>query len=248
MGRPQVDRALLADGGMASRNEGVAASYAVGCPDVLQLAVDARPDLTGRKEIGPDGCIDLGQSGRLRVEGQPLSAVARQIAARVGVPPVWVHVRVSEFRSEQIYLIGQVAGNQRAVAYQGPETVLDLLHRAGGVTAGAAPDEVYVLRSHVAEGRLPEVFRINLKAILLRHDQETNVRLQPGDQVFVGETRECCLERCLPPWLRPVLQTVCGTRREKAPGTSPIPQEEPDRAVVRAVSSTSFPVSPEARQ
>ena len=50
--RPPIDRALLADAGMAARSENVAEAYTVNCPDVLDVVIEARPDLTGRRAIG----------------------------------------------------------------------------------------------------------------------------------------------------------------------------------------------------
>src|SRR5439155_27378857 len=128
----------------------------------------------GRQTIGPDGCIRLGDLGRLRVEGQTVPQAASQLAAALGLPPERVRIQVVEYRSQQIYLVGQVIGLQRTVAYQGPETVLDLLQRIGGVTPGAASDDVYVVRSHLAEGRSPQLFRVNLRGIVLRHEHSTN--------------------------------------------------------------------------
>jgi hypothetical protein len=115
-------------------------------------------------------------------------------------------------------------GLQRAVAYQGPETVIDLLQRLGGITPGAAPDEVYVVRSHVSEGKPPEVFRVDLHNILVQHDNRTNIPLQPFDQVFVGETRQSIFEHCVPPWLRPFYESICGMRR---PASSPSHMAKP---------------------
>src|SRR5262249_11994488 len=93
------------------------------------------------------------------------------------------------------------------------ETVLDLLHRAGGLTSGAAPDDVFVVRSRVAEGTAPQVFRVDLHAILFHDDPRTNIRLQPFDQVFVGETRQFGFSKCIPPWLKPIYEAVVGIRR-----------------------------------
>jgi protein involved in polysaccharide export with SLBB domain len=117
---------------------------------------------------------------------------------------------VAEFNSQQIYLFGQVVGLQRAVAYQGPENVLDLLRRTGGITPGAAPNDVYVIRPRIDEDRPPEVFHINLGSILMDQDQHTNLRLQAFDQVYIGETRKANLEKCIPPCLRPLYKSVCG--------------------------------------
>ncbi|HMC65903.1 MAG TPA: polysaccharide biosynthesis/export family protein, partial [Gemmataceae bacterium] len=81
----------MADAGAPVRNEGVAEDYTVACPDVIDVLVDARPALNGRRVIGPDGCLDLGGLGRLRVEGARLPEVAKGVATRAGVSPSQVH-------------------------------------------------------------------------------------------------------------------------------------------------------------
>lgn len=216
--RPSVDRALLAENGTAARNEGVADVYRPGCPDILEVSVAGRPDLTATVVLGADGRVELGNLGRVRVEGLSLEQIGPAIAAEAQLPADRVHVRVAEYRSQHVYLIGQVIGKQRAVPFTGPETVLDLLKRAGGITPGAAPDSVYVVRSRVAEGGRPEVFHIDLEAVLSGENVQTNIRLQPFDQIFVGESRRSSLEKCLPPWLRPTYATLTGLRRGSRPG------------------------------
>jgi polysaccharide export outer membrane protein len=205
-----VDRALRADKAPHARGQAVAESYAIHCPDVLQITVADRPDLTGRRTIGPDGRINLGDAGQPRVEGRTVAEIAQLVAGQFGVPPGRVHVDVAEFKSQKVYVFGEVSGLQRAVAYEGEETVLDLLQRVGGITPGAAPNDVYVVRPRVAEGEAPEVFHINLRAIVLKKDERTNLRLQPFDQVYVGETRQASWSRCVPPCLRPLYDTFCG--------------------------------------
>jgi protein involved in polysaccharide export with SLBB domain len=222
----------MADKGAAVRNRGVTVVYRIHCPDVLDLAIDSRPDLNGRREVAPDGRIDLGSLGKLRVEGHSVPEVVFLLADVADVAPDHVHLTVTEFKSQQIYLYGQVIGWQRTVPYQGPETILDLLQRAGGITPGAAPNHVYVVRTRIAEGKPPEVFPINLHAIVTHSNEQTNLRLQPFDQVYVGEARKATLERCLPPFLRPAYETVCGMRRPGSHSlTSPEPKE--DSALVR---------------
>jgi protein involved in polysaccharide export with SLBB domain len=211
---PHVDQAVKADRGGPARNEGVPGQYVVGCPDVLAVSVAGRPDLAGSAAVGPDGRLNLESLGRPRVEGQTAAEVARALATACDTAPGNVQVRVAEYKSQQVYLFGEVIGQPRAVPYQGPETVLDLLQRVGGVTPGAAAGDVHVIRSHVADGRDPEVFHIDLQAILQRNDQSTNVRLRPFDQVYVGQTRQAVLDRCMPPWLRPVYQSLVGLRRQ----------------------------------
>jgi len=215
-GGAHVEQNLMADKRTTTREGGAAESYAVGCPDVLEIMVLNRPDLSGRFTVGPDGRIELELLGRPRVEGRTVPEVTRLLASQAGIPPGQVRVRVADYQSQEVYLFGQVNGLQRAVPYQGQETVLDLLQRTGGITAGAAPAEVYVIRTRVAEGQRPEVFRVDLRAIVLNNDQRTNVHLRPFDQVHVGETRQARVERSIPPWLRPLYQAVWDTRPEES--------------------------------
>jgi protein involved in polysaccharide export with SLBB domain len=214
--RTPLDCAIPSDKGLAARTENAAEIYSVNCPDVLDVRIDAHPELSGQREIGPDGRIDLGARGRLRVEGRTIAEVALLLSQVCGAPQAGVHVQVAEYKSRQLYLIGQVAGIQHVVPYQGPETVVDLLHRVGGITPAAASDAVRVVRSHISDGNPSEVFRVDLQAILLRHDARTNIYLRPQDQVFVGETRQFSVSKCIPPWLRPMYETLCGMRRPAA--------------------------------
>jgi protein involved in polysaccharide export with SLBB domain len=219
--RSQVDRALSADQGLGAAAGAAVEPYAVHCPDVLQVTLADRPDLSGQRTVGADGRIDLGPLGHPRVEGQTPDDILRRIATQAGIAPDRIHVDITAFNSQQIYVFGQVSGLQRAVPYHGPETVLDFLQRVGGVTAGAAPNEVYVVRSHVAEGGAPEVFHINLQSIILTHDQKTNLHLQPFDQIYVGETRQASRAKCFPPCLRPLYETACGLRRTRKADRKP---------------------------
>jgi protein involved in polysaccharide export with SLBB domain len=220
-----VDRALMADQGNAARSRVAAQEYRIGSPDLLEVTVQNHPAARFSKVVGPDGRINLGRLGQPRIEGLTTDEAARTIAKNAGVPESQVHVGVADYRSRTVYVIGQVVGAQRAVAYIGPETALDTLRRAGGITAGAAPEEVYVVRSRVSEGERPEVIRVDLRAILFNHDEKTNVTILPLDQIFVGETRRCAFEKAIAPWLRPVYELCCGMRGTSAsPSAAPAPE------------------------
>jgi protein involved in polysaccharide export with SLBB domain len=194
---------------LLQRNAVVAERYTVACPDVLAINIAGRPDLTGLHPIGVDGRVDLEPAGHPRVEGGTVGEIALQVADFCGVPANQVHVAVAEYHSQYVFLFGEVVGLQRAVPYHGQETVADLLCRTGGITAGAAPRECYVVRTHVDEGVRPEIFHVDLEAIVVKHDERTNVRLQPFDQVHVGGTQRAGWEKCVPPWLRPLYERLC---------------------------------------
>jgi protein involved in polysaccharide export with SLBB domain len=195
----RLDQALLADHNPAAHRADHEAEYCVHCPDVLRITA---PGWSGEQAVGPDGRVRPGEGVAVRVEGQTPAEAARAVALALGVDPGGVRVRVAAFNSQRVFVHGEVTGLQRAVPYQGPETVLDLLQRVGGIARGAAPGDIQVVRSRVADGHPPEVFHVDLEAILRRGDQTSNVRLEPFDQVYVGQTRRHCIACCLPPWLR----------------------------------------------
>lgn len=186
-----------------------AGPYTVHAPDALTLEIDSHPELSGTRTVGPDGRLDLGPYGRLRVEGRTSNEITRQVAAVLGEPPDRVRLRVGSYRSRQIYLYGQVNGSQRCVPFEGPETVVHLLQRCGGLTAGAAARDIYVIRPRVADARPPQVFRVNVRDIVTGRDDKTNLVLQPFDEVYVGETRQFSMEKCVPPCMRPLFDAVC---------------------------------------
>jgi protein involved in polysaccharide export with SLBB domain len=209
--RESVGKNLMAQQSV-ERMEGVAEHYRIACPDVIDLAVSERPEFNGRHEVQPDGRIDLGDYGKQRVEGRTPPEIATLIAEEVGVSTESVQVRVSDHRSQHILLYGEVIGSQRSVPYRGQETVLDLLQRVGGITPGAEPKDIYVVRPHLGDNQRPEAFHVDLQAIVLKHDYKTNIRLLPFDQIYVGETRRAQVENAIPPWLRPVYQSVWHTK------------------------------------
>jgi len=215
--RAHIEKTLMNDRDAGIRNLGVLENYQVGCPDVLLIEIAGSSPRALGKTVGPDGRIDLGAIGKVRVDGRSPFQIEALLAEELDLAPGQVHVRVAKYRSQQLFLFGQVVGWQRSVPYQGQETVLDLLQRVGGITSGAEPNDVYVVRAHIAEGGRPEVFHIDLQAIVEQHNQKTNIRLMPNDQIYVGETRQASIERSIPPWVRPFYQAVWNTQTVSNP-------------------------------
>lgn len=204
--RSSVEKNLLTERASSDHLRDVQNAYLVGCPDVLQIHIQGRDEQSGTFTVGPDGHIHLGGYGSVRVEGLTLPAIGQVVGDKMGVRSELVHVRIVEFASRHLILVGEVIGRHRSVTYQGNETVLDVLQRVGGITPGAEPTEIYVVRSHIGDLQRPEVFHVDLQAIVLNRNHQTNIRVQPYDQIFVGETRQARIEKCVPPWCRPVYQ------------------------------------------
>jgi polysaccharide export outer membrane protein len=189
------------------------APYRVGCPDEIEISFSSQPPRTSRHVVGPDGRIEVGSVGRLRVDGKTTAEIAAEIAQWCGATPDSVYVIVHAYRSQQVYLVGEINGLQRTVPYQGPERIVELLQRAGGPTSGAALGNVFLIRSHLTEGRSPEVLRIDVQAIVSKRDQRTNYVVEPFDEIVVGESRQSILARSLPPWMLPFYQSLFGLQQ-----------------------------------
>lgn len=206
---PRLDPQLHGDRAASAPGPHAGDHYAIACPDVLDVRVDDRPTLVGERAVGTDGRIDLGAAGRVRVEGQTTAEAAATIGEALGLPPARVRVRVAQFNSQRIYVTGEVAGRQRSIPYEGREAVVDVLRRAGGITAGAEPNELYLVRAHVDDGAQPEVYHVNLRAALERREENSNVWVEPFDVIYLAETKESRVRRCVAPCLRPAYAFLC---------------------------------------
>jgi polysaccharide export outer membrane protein len=207
--------------------------YQVGCPDVLEVTFREHPEWDAVAVVDVDGRLPLDQPGNPRVDGRTLQQIRADLAALAGCEPESVQVSLAAPRSARVVVYGPVRGRARAVPYQGPEPVLDFLKRVGGLPPGSKLNQVYVVRPNVAAATQPQVFRVNVPAVLVDGDSRTNIPLQPDDQVYVGETRQSSLSRVMPDWLGTVYRRVTGLLpddwwpfgkmlkpAEAAPGTS----------------------------
>jgi protein involved in polysaccharide export with SLBB domain len=176
--------------------------YLVYYPDTVEVRVASRPDCSGAHQVGLDGSIWLTSTVDVSASGLPVTTISRYVARRLGVDEREVSVQVSNHQSQQVFLVGPTGAIQRALPYHGPETVVELLRRAGELK-GADLRNVRVVRSHVADGKPPEVFEVDLYDILVRKKTKTNVRLEPSDHIQVGQAGPERMCTWLPPWLKP---------------------------------------------
>jgi protein involved in polysaccharide export with SLBB domain len=205
----RLSKALIADRQPATHARDLESHYRVHCADVLRVEVRGAPESSGVCKVALDGRIALAEH-RVEVEGRPTGRIAALVAREVGAREADVVVSVKEYNSQRLYLFGEIAAKYQTLPYRGPETVVDLLRRVGGGTQGAALADVRVVRSHVADGLPPEVFHVDLEAILVKNDLQTNIRLEPSDHIHIGQSRRSKVACQLPPWLR----ELCGGRKK----------------------------------
>lgn len=187
------------------------AEYRIGCPDVLQVTFVDHPEWDALASVDVDGRLPLGPAGRPHVDAQSLATAQTIIATTANVAPERVAVVLADPRTGRIYLSGPENGRQRMIPYRGPERVVEFLWRVGAIKQGTTDlHDVQVIRPNVAIGEPPTVMTVDLEAVLLNRNTESNVTLRASDQVIVGETRRSAFSRLLPDWFAPAYRKLVG--------------------------------------
>ena len=169
--------------------------YIVGPPDVLSITVWGESALSGKFTVGADGDISFPLVGRVKVAGMTVRAIEADLRARLAeglLKNPQVTVEVAEYRSQRVFVIGEVQ-TPGPIPLTGSTTLLDVLARAGALSDRAG-GELLLLRpdspSRDAGPVLPgapgvtEVRRIDIQELLVGAVSD-NSTLQHGDTVFV---------------------------------------------------------------
>jgi polysaccharide export outer membrane protein len=170
--------------------------YLIGPSDVLLITVWEHPDLTGKFSVEGDGTIGFPLIGRTKVAGLTVPQAERtlhRLLADGYVKQPQVSIAVEQYRSQQIFVMGEVK-SPAGYPFTGELTLLEALARAGGVTERAGSEIVVVRPASGAstsapalpsnEGESNGVTRIDLTE-LQRKGSVALMPLRPGDTIFV---------------------------------------------------------------
>jgi polysaccharide export outer membrane protein len=173
--------------------------YVVGPNDALVVTVFDQPQLTGRYVVQADGTFTFPLLGRVSVGGLSLQAVENEVRDRLAkgyLKDPQVGVSVDQYRSQQIFVMGEVR-SPGTFQFTGAMTLIEALARAGSTTDRAGLDAVIV--RPVQEGAAPpdatalrraqssddsNVIHINLET-LQSGTLSQNLMLRSGDTIFV---------------------------------------------------------------
>jgi polysaccharide export outer membrane protein len=164
---------------------GAGKGYVMGPGDSVKVSVYQNPDMTTESRISEVGSITFPLLGPVEVGGLTAAQAEIRIAGLLKsggfVPRAQVTVMVTQFRSRQVSVLGQVNHPGRYAIEEPSMRLTDALAIAGGVAPGGA-DMATILR--VGESG-EQRFEIDLLGLFDAPAQAKNMEIRNGDTVFV---------------------------------------------------------------
>lgn len=161
----------------------VPSAYPVGPGDEIAVVLWGRINEQHRLTVDRDGRVSVPRLGPLTVAGMPFATMQSTLVERLkAIEGVEASVTLGQLRSIQVYVMGEVVApgfyTMSALA-----NVTSALFAAGGPTPMGSLRQVELRRG----GGL--VRKIDFYDFLLRGVENSSLRLQPGDVVFVPVVR-----------------------------------------------------------
>ena len=166
-------------------------NYLIGPGDVLQITVWDHPELTlptgqfrdaetSGQLVDEDGNFFYPYVGKLRAEGLTVAELRVILTEKLGsyINNPQLDVRVVDFRSKKIYVVGEVNEPGVLPLDDVPMMIADAISLSGGLTTEAHKSGVNISRNGT-------IHEIDLKAMYDLADGSQNLRLKHGDIVNV---------------------------------------------------------------
>ena len=190
---------------------------------VTLLNIAAQQEVAGEHLVAPDGTVNLGTYGRVRVVGMTLeeakASIEAHLADRFENPEVAVDV--FGYNSKVYYVVTQGAGLGDEIfqfPIKGNETVLDALSQIQGLS-GSQSTRMWVARPGANECGGDQILPVDWHGITQRGDIATNYQILPGDRMYVAEDKLVALDTALAKVISPVERifgiTLLGTQTAK---------------------------------
>lgn len=167
--------------------------YRVGPRDILNITVWEHPELTipagefrsaetAGTVVGEDGNIFFPYAGVIKAEGKTVEEIRDELTQKLSVyiEQVQLDVRVTSYRSQRVYVVGEVTTPGVQVVKDIPLTVLEAINSAGGLSPEADSRNIILTRKD-------KTFSINLLALYEGGDLRQNVLLENGDVLNIPD-------------------------------------------------------------
>jgi polysaccharide export outer membrane protein len=157
----------------------------LGMGDTVRVTVFQYPDLTTETRVSPLGTITFPLVGEVKIGGlTPAGAgteIAKQLKRGKFMLNPQVTVVMTELRSRQVSVLGQVNKPGRYALDGNSSKLTDILALAGGVSPVGADTVSLVLN----RGGKMEKLEIDVAAMVRTGDLSKNVDIQNGDTIYV---------------------------------------------------------------
>jgi len=171
--------------------------YRLSKSDTVDVNFTFSPDFNQTLSVQPDGFVTLKGAGTMLAEGLTMPQMQQAVvdAYRGFLHEPEVTVTLKEFEKPYFLASGEVA---RPGKYElrGDLTVNEAVAIAGGFTQQARHSQVVLFRrisAYVAESHV-----IDLKKMLDARDLREDLHLQPGDFIFVPQSRVAKIRKFVP--------------------------------------------------
>jgi len=175
-------------------------NYIIEPPDILLVeAIPSLPDqpVQGEHLVRPDGTINLGTYGSVRVSGLTLDQARAVIHDKLSqyIKNVKLNVDIFAYNSKKIYIVADGGGFGEQVVplpFTGNETVLDAIGQIGGLPPVASKKRIWVARPGMDDSI--QTLPVDWKAITQDGLVRTNYQLFPGDRIYIESDRLISLD------------------------------------------------------
>lgn len=158
-------------------------SYQVQPGDLLHVQVWREEGLDQEVLVRPDGGFSFPLAGDISAVGRTVEELRQEITDRLErlIPGLVVTVSVREINGNKVYVLGQV--NNPGEFVMNPRIdVVQALSIAGGTTAFASTNDIFVLRR---ENGRQVALPFQLNDIVRQRNLDQNILLESGDVVVV---------------------------------------------------------------
>ncbi len=187
---------------------------------ITLLQTSAQQQIAGEHLVAPDGKVNLGTYGRVRVVGMTIeearTAVQAHLSQHLDNPRIALDV--FGFNSKVFYVVTQGAGLGDQVVIipsKGNETVLDAIGQIQGLQSSSST-RMWIARPGYNECGGDQILPIDWVAITQRGDVETNYQVLPGDRLYVSEDKLVALDTAIAKIVSPIERvfgvTLLGTQ------------------------------------
>ncbi len=180
---------------------------------VTLLQMGSQQQVAGEHLVAPDGKVNLGTYGRVRIVGMTIeearAAVQTHLSQFLENPEIALDVR--GYNSKVFYVVTQGAGLGDQVVIlpsKGNETVLDAIGQIQGLQSNSST-RMWIARPGYNGCGGDQILPVDWVAVTQRGDIKTNYQIMPGDRLYVSEDKLVALDTAMGKLISP-LERVFG--------------------------------------